>query len=104
MVLGECAERLRQWLDDLGEQRLVRLGGVDAITVLRSDAVVWGYSSAVITRTVDTHMFELRRKLEIAKSISRFNSSLPWRLGVLARDIPAPVLFCSYVMAKAPRR
>ena len=26
---------------------------------------VWGYSSAVITRTVDTHMFELRRKLEI---------------------------------------
>jgi DNA-binding response OmpR family regulator len=26
--------------------------------------VVWGYSSAVITRTVDTHMFELRRKLE----------------------------------------
>jgi DNA-binding response OmpR family regulator len=25
---------------------------------------VWGYSSAVITRTVDTHMFELRRKLE----------------------------------------
>lgn len=26
---------------------------------------VWGYSSAVITRTVDTHMFELRRKLEV---------------------------------------
>jgi two-component system alkaline phosphatase synthesis response regulator PhoP len=25
---------------------------------------VWGYSAAVITRTVDTHMFELRRKLE----------------------------------------
>ena len=29
-----------------------------------ADAAVWGYSSAVITRTVDTHMFELRRKLE----------------------------------------
>ena len=25
---------------------------------------VWGYSSAVVTRTVDTHLFELRRKLE----------------------------------------
>ena len=25
---------------------------------------VWGYPAAVITRTVDTHMFELRRKLE----------------------------------------
>jgi len=26
---------------------------------------VWGYSSAVITRTVDTHIGELRRKLEV---------------------------------------
>lgn len=25
---------------------------------------VWGYSSAIITRTVDTHLFELRRALE----------------------------------------
>jgi len=25
---------------------------------------VWGYSSAVISRTVDTHVAELRRKLE----------------------------------------
>src|SRR5262249_54192752 len=25
---------------------------------------VWGYSSAVVTRTVDTHIAELRRKLE----------------------------------------
>jgi two-component system alkaline phosphatase synthesis response regulator PhoP len=25
---------------------------------------VWGYSDAVITRTVDTHVAELRRKLE----------------------------------------
>jgi len=25
---------------------------------------VWGYSDAVITRTIDTHIAELRRKLE----------------------------------------
>ena len=25
---------------------------------------VWGYSDAVVTRTVDTHIAELRRKLE----------------------------------------
>jgi len=25
---------------------------------------VWGYSAAVVTRTVDTHVAELRRKLE----------------------------------------
>ena len=25
---------------------------------------VWGYPSAVVTRTVDTHVAELRRKLE----------------------------------------
>jgi two-component system response regulator RegX3 len=25
---------------------------------------VWGYSAAVVTRTVDTHIAELRRKLE----------------------------------------
>jgi two-component system, OmpR family, alkaline phosphatase synthesis response regulator PhoP len=32
---------------------------------------VWGYSSAVITRTVDTHLFELRRKLEADASKPR---------------------------------
>jgi hypothetical protein len=64
---------------------------------------VWGYSSAVITRTVDTHMFELRRKLEADAARPRhimtvrgigyrldirdrqlhfpIQSFLPWRLG-----------------------
>jgi DNA-binding response OmpR family regulator len=42
---------------------LLRAGGsvVPRLRVLRE---VWGYSSAVVTRTVDTHIAELRRKLE----------------------------------------
>src|SRR6185503_4268412 len=32
---------------------------------------VWGYSSAVVTRTVDTHVAELRRKLESDPSAPR---------------------------------
>jgi len=32
---------------------------------------VWGYSAAVVTRTVDTHVAELRRKLEAAPSSPR---------------------------------
>ena len=32
---------------------------------------VWGYSSAVVTRTVDTHIAELRRKLEDDPSTPR---------------------------------
>lgn len=43
-------------------QLLTRRGTV--VSRLELMKAVWGYSSAVITRTVDTHMFELRRKLE----------------------------------------
>jgi DNA-binding response OmpR family regulator len=32
---------------------------------------VWGHSSAVLTRTVDTHVGELRRKLEADPSTPR---------------------------------
>ena len=32
---------------------------------------VWGHSSAVLTRTVDTHIAELRRKLEDNPAIPR---------------------------------
>jgi DNA-binding response OmpR family regulator len=32
---------------------------------------VWGHSSAVLTRTVDTHIGELRRKLEADPSAPR---------------------------------
>jgi DNA-binding response OmpR family regulator len=32
---------------------------------------VWGYSSAVVSRTVDTHVAELRRKLEDVPSSPR---------------------------------
>ena len=31
-------------------------------------AEVWGYSAAVLSRTVDTHVAELRRKLELDSS------------------------------------
>ena len=34
-------------------------------------AEVWGHSSAVLTRTVDTHIGELRRKLEQDPSTPR---------------------------------
>jgi two-component system alkaline phosphatase synthesis response regulator PhoP len=44
-------------------QALVRRGGAVAtrLDLLRE---VWGYSAAVVSRTVDTHIAELRRKLE----------------------------------------
>ncbi|HEX7113718.1 MAG TPA: response regulator transcription factor [Steroidobacter sp.] len=42
---------------------LVRMRG-KARTRLELMRAVWGYSAAVITRTVDTHVFELRKKLE----------------------------------------
>jgi two-component system, OmpR family, alkaline phosphatase synthesis response regulator PhoP len=38
---------------------------------------VWGYPSAVITRTVDTHMAELRRKLEADPSEPRHFITVP---------------------------
>jgi DNA-binding response OmpR family regulator len=42
---------------------LARVRG-KARTRLELMRAVWGYSAAVITRTVDTHVFELRKKLE----------------------------------------
>jgi two-component system, OmpR family, alkaline phosphatase synthesis response regulator PhoP len=42
---------------------LARAGG-RVVSRLELMQQVWGYSSAVVTRTVDTHVAELRRKLE----------------------------------------
>jgi DNA-binding response OmpR family regulator len=42
---------------------LLRAGG-SVVTRLELMERVWGYSAAVVTRTVDTHIAELRRKLE----------------------------------------
>lgn len=42
---------------------LARIRG-KARTRLELMRAVWGYSAAVVTRTVDTHIFELRKKLE----------------------------------------
>jgi two-component system, OmpR family, alkaline phosphatase synthesis response regulator PhoP len=42
---------------------LLRAGG-GAVSRLSLLQQVWGYSSAVVSRTVDTHIAELRRKLE----------------------------------------
>jgi DNA-binding response OmpR family regulator len=46
---------------------LVALIDRDGAVVSRLDLMrrVWGYSDAVITRTIDTHVAELRRKLEL---------------------------------------
>ncbi len=45
---------------------LLALLAVEGAAVSRVDLLrrVWGYPSAVVTRTVDTHVAELRRKLE----------------------------------------
>jgi two-component system alkaline phosphatase synthesis response regulator PhoP len=45
---------------------LVALLGARGSVVPRLELMrqVWGYSAAVVTRTVDTHVAELRRKLE----------------------------------------
>ncbi|HKR64405.1 MAG TPA: response regulator transcription factor [Thermoanaerobaculia bacterium] len=45
---------------------LVALANRNGAVVSRLDLMreVWGYSDAVITRTIDTHIAELRRKLE----------------------------------------
>jgi DNA-binding response OmpR family regulator len=45
---------------------LLALLAADGAAVSRLDLLrrVWGYPSAVVTRTVDTHVAELRRKLE----------------------------------------
>ena len=45
---------------------LVRLDLPDVPVLSRSELMqrVWGYEASVLSRTVDTHMAELRRKLE----------------------------------------
>ena len=45
---------------------LQALLSVDGAVVSRMDLMkrVWGHTSAVVSRTVDTHIAELRRKLE----------------------------------------
>ena len=49
---------------------LIRAEGVvvSRMDLLRS---VWGYSESVVSRTVDTHIAELRRKLEADPSRPR---------------------------------
>ena len=42
-----------------------------AVSRLALMTQVWGYSSAVVSRTVDTHVAELRRKLEDTPSSPR---------------------------------
>ena len=54
---------------DLLVALLRRKGAVVSRTELLSQ--VWGHSSAVLTRTVDTHIGELRRKLEVDPSTPR---------------------------------
>ena len=49
---------------------LVRCRGT-VVSRLELMTSVWGYSSAVVTRTVDTHVAELRRKLEDTPSSPR---------------------------------
>jgi DNA-binding response OmpR family regulator len=46
-----------------------RGGAVSRLNLLQQ---VWGYSSAVVSRTVDTHIAELRRKLEDDPSSPRY--------------------------------
>jgi len=50
---------------------LIRRNGAVAsrLELLRE---VWGYNSAVVSRTVDTHVAELRRKIEVDPSAPRF--------------------------------
>jgi two-component system alkaline phosphatase synthesis response regulator PhoP len=50
---------------------LLRARGA-AVSRLNLLQQVWGYSSAVVTRTVDTHIAELRRKLEDDPSSPRY--------------------------------
>ena len=38
---------------------------------------VWGYPGSVVTRTVDTHVAELRRKLEANPAEPRFILTVP---------------------------
>ena len=52
---------------------LVALARADGAVVSREELLqrVWGYSDEVVSRTVDTHVAELRRKLELRPSEPR---------------------------------
>jgi DNA-binding response OmpR family regulator len=63
VVKGGVPVALRPKEFDLLVELLTRRGTV--VSRLDLMKAVWGYSSAVITRTVDTHIGELRRKLEV---------------------------------------
>lgn len=59
--------------------------------VSRADLLrdVWGYGDGVVTRTVDTHVAELRRKLEVDHAIPRWIVTVPragYRLELDAAD------------------
>ena len=57
---------------------LKRNGGVAKRHELLKD--VWGYGSAIMTRTVDTHIAELRRKLEANPAEPRHIVTV-WKVG-----------------------
>lgn len=58
---------------------LMALLARDGAVVTRIDLIreVWGYPGSVITRTVDTHIAELRRKLEADPASPRFIVTVP---------------------------
>ena len=63
---------------DLLVALLRRQGRVTSRTELLK--AVWGYNSGVVSRTVDTHVAELRRKLEIDPAAPRHNLTV-WKVG-----------------------
>jgi two-component system, OmpR family, alkaline phosphatase synthesis response regulator PhoP len=100
---GASAKRQRHTVGDWEvdvEERVVRRAGDDValtpkafdllLALLQKDGKVasrldllrdvWGYSSAVTTRTVDAHVAELRRKLEDDPSTPRYILTV-WKVG-----------------------
>jgi len=58
---GACLELTPKELDLLGALLEAQGAAVSRLDLLQR---VWGYSSAAVTRTVDTHVADLRQKLE----------------------------------------
>ncbi len=56
--------------DAAGEPEVLRRGGA-VVSRMELLTEVWGYSAAVLSRTVDTHVAELRRKLEADPAVPR---------------------------------
>ena len=67
--------RLRPKEYELLMALVARNGGVISRTELLHQ--VWGYKAGVVSRTVDTHVAELRRKLEDDPSRPRYVVTVP---------------------------